>query len=123
MARDGNEWEKKVAKVCEGLAADGLITSYVKNDQLGFSIPYVHKGRSHQYWPDFLLKITPQASEDAADPTMERFLIVEVSGSQKSPGPTKGKGPHRTRQLVRCCKQPRWFRSVGLHRVGQGRGG
>lgn len=89
--KEGNEWEKKVAKVCEGLAADGLITSYVKNDQLGFTIPYVHKGVSHQYWPDFLLKLDPKATIDAIDPEMPRYLIVEVSGSQKSPGPTKEK--------------------------------
>ncbi|MFE5670929.1 BPTD_3080 family restriction endonuclease [Agromyces sp. NPDC056523] len=89
--KDGNEWEKKVAKVCEGIAADGLITSYVKNDQLGFTIPYVHKGVSHQYLPDFLLKLNPRATVDAINPDMPRYLIVEVSGSQKSPGPTKEK--------------------------------
>lgn len=89
--KEGNEWEKKVAKVCEGLAADGHITSYVKNDQLGFAVPYVHKGVSHQYWPDFLLKLNRGATVDAIDPEMPRYLIVEVSGSQKSPGPTKEK--------------------------------
>lgn len=89
--KEGNEWEKKVAKVCEGLAADGLITSYVKNDQLGFAIPYVHKGNRHEYWPDFILKLNPAATVDAVDPSMLRYLIVEVSGSQKSPGPTKEK--------------------------------
>lgn len=89
--KEGNEWEKKVARVCEGLATDGLLTTYVKNDQLGFTIPYVHKGVSHQYWPDFLLKLDPKATVDAIDPEMPRYLIVEVSGSQKSPGPTKEK--------------------------------
>ncbi|QEO16274.1 restriction endonuclease [Agromyces intestinalis] len=89
--KEGNEWEKKVAKVCEGLAADGLITSYVKNDQLGFAIPYVHKGRAHEYWPDFILKIDPNATVEAIDPDVPRYLIVEVSGTQKSHGPTQEK--------------------------------
>lgn len=84
--KGGNEWEKAVAIVCENLAAEGLISSYVKNDQLGFVIPYVHKGRTHEYWPDFLVRLPAQAGESFA-----RTLIVEVSGSQKSPGPTKEK--------------------------------
>ena len=31
--------------------------AYVKNDHLGFTIPYVHKGRSHSYIPDFLVRL------------------------------------------------------------------
>ncbi|WP_210481539.1 BPTD_3080 family restriction endonuclease [Naasia sp. SYSU D00948] len=84
--KDGNTWEHKVARVCEELVAEGVLTSYVKNDHLGFTIPYVHKGRSHEYWPDFLLRLAPVDGED-----FSRTLIVEVSGSQKSPGPTKEK--------------------------------
>jgi type III restriction enzyme len=49
----------------------------VKNDHLGLTIPYVHKGRRHEYWPDFVVSFDD-----------DRYLIVEVSGSQKSPGPT-----------------------------------
>ena len=81
--KGGNKWEKRIAQVSEQLAAEGVITSYVKNDHLSFAIPYVHKGVSHAYWPDFLLRIAPTAGED-----FPRTLIVEVSGSQKSPGPT-----------------------------------
>ena len=84
--KDGNEWERHVAEVCEVLVEQGLLTSYAKNDHLGFTVPYVHKGRSHEYWPDFLLRLAPIDGEDFA-----RTLIVEVSGSQKSPGPTKEK--------------------------------
>ena len=29
----------------------------MKNDHLGFTIPYVHKGRSHCYVPDFLVRL------------------------------------------------------------------
>jgi type III restriction enzyme len=84
--KDGNAWEKRIASVCEILVRGGELTSYVKNDHLGFTIPYVHKGRSHEYWPDFLLRLAPVEGED-----FTRTLIVEVSGSQKSPGPTKEK--------------------------------
>jgi type III restriction enzyme len=84
--KDGNTWEHRIAQVCETLVAEGLLTSYAKNDHLSFAIPYVHKGRSHEYWPDFLLRLAPIEGED-----FTRTLIVEVSGSQKSPGPTKEK--------------------------------
>ena len=89
--KTGNEWERALAQACEKLAEAGLLTSYVKNDHLGFEIPYVHKGIAHVYWPDFLLKLSPKACAEAADPAIERHLIVEVSGTQKSPGPTKEK--------------------------------
>ncbi|MFC5500675.1 BPTD_3080 family restriction endonuclease [Lysinimonas soli] len=75
--KDGNSWERRVAQVCDALAAEGTIDSYVKNDHLGLTIPYVHKGRRHEYWPDFVVHFDD-----------DRYLIVEVSGSQKSPGPT-----------------------------------
>jgi type III restriction enzyme len=78
--KDGNEWERRIAMVCEDLAAEGVITSYVKNDHLGLTIPYVHLGKRHEYWPDFVLKFD-----------VDRYLIVEVSGSQKPAGPTDEK--------------------------------
>lgn len=78
---DGNTWEKLLAQHCE-LNRD--VAAYVKNDHLGFDIPYVHKGRSHRYVPDFLLRLRPREGDDIV-----RTLIVEVSGGQKqahSPG-------------------------------------
>ncbi|MFC9939845.1 BPTD_3080 family restriction endonuclease [Nocardiopsis alba] len=79
----GNTWEQLLASELE-LNQD--VAAYVKNDHLGFSIPYVHKGRSHSYVPDFLVRIHRPEDED-----FDRYLIVEVSGSQKSPGPTRAK--------------------------------
>ncbi|NPB31555.1 hypothetical protein G7L58_23675, partial [Shigella sonnei] len=61
------------------------VLSYVKNDHLGFVIPYVHQGRTHSYVPDFLVRLKPREDD------VVRTLVVEVSGSQKSPGPTKAK--------------------------------
>lgn len=75
----GNTWEETVAGLLE---ADDRVASYVKNDHLGFDIPYVYEGRSHRYIPDFLVRLIT----DPGDVT--RTLIVEVSGGRKSPGPT-----------------------------------
>jgi type III restriction enzyme len=79
----GNTWEEGLAKHLEG---DRRVAAFVKNERLGFTIPYVHQGRSHGYVPDFLVRLMPEEDDDVV-----RTLIVEVSGTQKSPGPTKAK--------------------------------
>lgn len=78
----GNTWEEKVAGILE---RHPDVVAYAKNDHLGFTIPYVHEGRSHQYWPDFLVRLQPDADGE------ERTLILEVSGTRKSAGPTAAK--------------------------------
>lgn len=78
----GNSWEEGVAGILE---SHKDVHAFVKNDHLGFTIPYVHEGRSHQYWPDFLVRLKPDTDG------VRRTLIVEVSGGQKSPGPTQAK--------------------------------
>jgi type III restriction enzyme len=67
-----NTWEEKVAGLLE---AHGSVAAYAKNDHLGFAIPYVHEGRSHDYIPDFLVRLV---GDDVV-----RTLIVEVSGGRK----------------------------------------
>lgn len=93
----GNTWEQLLATECE-LSSD--VYSYVKNDHVGFVIPYVHKGISHNYFPDFLIHLTDQGDG------LDRYLIVEVSGSQKSPGPTRVKAETARNQ---------WCTSVNNH--------
>ena len=79
----GNTWEEGVAELLESLPQ---VAAYVKNDHLGFTIPYVFQGRSRQYLPDFLVRLKPLEHDEET-----RTLIVEVSGSHKPPGPTKEK--------------------------------
>jgi type III restriction enzyme len=78
----GNSWEEGLAQLLEH---HDRVKAYVKNERLGFTIPYVHAGQTHEYIPDFLVRLTAEPSD------VERTLIVEVSGSQKSPGPTSAK--------------------------------
>jgi type III restriction enzyme len=74
--KDGNTWEQLLATELE---MNKNVRAYVKNDHLDFVVPYVHKGRSHSYVPDFLVRLIKQDEFD-----VERTLIIEVSGSQKS---------------------------------------
>jgi len=81
--KDGNTWEEKMAQI---LQESPLVHSFVKNDHLDFTIPYTFEGKSHQYVPDFIARLV---GSDGAP--LEVFLIVEVSGARKSPGPTEAK--------------------------------
>jgi type III restriction enzyme len=86
----GNTWEEAVAQHLEALPQ---VAAYVKNDHLGFTIPYVYQGRSRQYRPDFLARLKPAEGENET-----RTLIIEVSGGRKPPGQT-GEKAATTRDL------------------------
>ena len=94
----GNTWEETVARHLEVMPQ---VAAYVKNDHLGFAIPYAFEGRNRQYLPDFLVRLKP-LDDDAET----RTLIVEVSGSHKPPGQTKEKA-ETTRNL--------WVPAVNNH--------
>jgi len=93
----GNSWEEKLAGYLE---ADDRVAAYAKNDHVGFTIPYTHAGRSHEYIPDFLVRLVMEPGD------MERTLIVEVSGSRKSPGPTAAKADTARHQW--CAAVNNW---------------
>ena len=78
----GNAWEEHVARVLEAIPH---VASYVKNDHLGFVVPYAIGGRNHQYLPDFLVRL-----KDTGD-GVARTLIVEVSGGHKPADSTQEK--------------------------------
>ncbi|WP_240643923.1 BPTD_3080 family restriction endonuclease [Antribacter gilvus] len=111
--KDGNTWEDELANVCESIAD---VEAYVKNDHLGLTIPYIHKGRSHDYLPDFVLKLRQR------DDDVQRFLIVEVSGGQKAPGPTQIKATTARDSWCAAVNNHggfgRWgYLEVGLHKA------
>ena len=93
----GNSWEEGLAYLLEH---NDHVASYVKNERLGFTIPYVHEGRTHDYIPDFLVRLVTDPDD------VERTLIVEVSGSRKSPGPTAAKAETARNQW--CAAVNNW---------------
>ncbi len=68
-------WEAKMAEVLEEMDE---VHCYVKNYQLGFSIPYTFNGEEKQYNPDYLLRV-----EDGHGADDLLNLIVEVSGEAR----------------------------------------
>ncbi len=71
----GNTWEQATA---EYLEMHPQVASYVKNDHLDFSIPYVYEGVGYDYVPDFVVRLVPEVEGAPV-----RTLIVEVSGGMK----------------------------------------
>ena len=65
-----SEWEAEFARVAEEHPG---VLSYVKNQGLGFEVPYLKGASAHRYLPDFILQVN-----DGHDAPLN--LIVEIKG-------------------------------------------
>jgi type III restriction enzyme len=74
---DTATWEKSAAFRLE--QAKDAVNCYVRNEGLGFQIPYQFEGVSHWYEPDYLVRLTDG-----------RMLVLEVKGHE----PEKDKAKH-----------------------------
>ncbi len=77
VVADTESWEQKMAQALEELGEEGLVISYVKNQNLGFYIPYSVGGEEHNYFPDFIVKIN-----DGRGIENPLNLIIEVTGKK-----------------------------------------
>ncbi len=68
VVADTQKWEQSAAYV---LDSHPLVDAFVKNTGLGFAIPYLHNGQSHDYVPDFIIRVK-------GEPV--RHLILETKG-------------------------------------------
>ena len=75
VVADTDSWEQKMAQALEDMDE---VLRYVKNDKLGFTIPYTLNGQEHQYIPDFIACIDDGHGKDDLI-----NLIVEVTGEKK----------------------------------------
>jgi len=73
-----SSWEQKMAQVLEDFEDMGEVICYVKNQNLGFTIPYTINGEEHNYVPDFIVRI-----DDGYGKENPLNLIVEVSGEAR----------------------------------------
>lgn len=75
VAADTDSWEQKMAFVLEEMDE---VVRYVKNQSLGFTIPYTLNGEEHQYIPDFIACLDDRQGRDDL-----LNLVVEVTGEKK----------------------------------------
>ncbi|MFC1905215.1 BPTD_3080 family restriction endonuclease [Chloroflexota bacterium] len=73
VVADTESWEQKMAQALEEMEE---VVCYVKNHNLGFTIPYTISGEEKNYIPDFIVRI-----RDGADEPLN--LIIEVSGEPR----------------------------------------
>ncbi|MFM7852522.1 MAG: hypothetical protein ACKO96_11560, partial [Flammeovirgaceae bacterium] len=52
------------------------VESYVKNQFLGFTVPYAMGGKDRQYYPDFIARVKGKDGK-------VKNLIIEISGMSK----------------------------------------
>lgn len=67
---DSEVWERSAAFVLE---TSSEVSAYVKNDHLGFEIPYEWEGQMHLYRPDFLVRLING-----------KMVLLEVKGYETS---------------------------------------
>ncbi len=75
VVADTGSWEQKMAQTLEEMEE---VICYVKNQNLGFKIPYTLNGEQGNYEPDFIVRIDDGRGRD--DPLN---LIIEVTGEKK----------------------------------------
>lgn len=73
VVADTESWEQKMAQALEEM---NEVVCYVKNHNLGFTIPYTLDGEEKNYIPDFLVHIRDKDNELIN-------LIVEVTGEKR----------------------------------------
>ena len=75
VVADTEFWEQKMAEVLENMPE---VIRYVKNHNLGFTIPYTLNGEEKNYIPDFIACVDDGRSQDDL-----LNLIVEVTGENR----------------------------------------
>jgi len=74
VVADTAKWEQSAAYF---LDTHPKVRAFVKNDHLGFAIPYLDNDQMHEYFPDFVVRL---------DLPGERYLILETKGYDESAG-------------------------------------
>jgi len=74
VVADTISWEQKLAQALEDMDE---VAKYVKNQNLGFAIPYILEGEQKNYIPDFIACIHDGRGEDDL-----LNLIIEVTGER-----------------------------------------
>lgn len=98
VAADTNSWEQRMAQALEELE---VVRCYVKNQGMGFTIPYTIAGEAHSYMPDFVAYVDDGHGEDDL-----LRLIIEVSGERDTIKQMK----------VKTCREL-WVPAVNNHVV------
>lgn len=76
IVADTKRWEQSAAYF---LDTHKKVESFVKNAGLGLGIPYFHNGVTHEYVPDFIVRLKQRSGMEAAG-IGPRHLVLETKG-------------------------------------------
>jgi type III restriction enzyme len=93
MVADTNKWEQSAAFLLDSHPG---IRKWVKNEGLGFFIPYRNKGLPARYLPDFIVETDRGLN-----------LIIEIKGQVTDNADVKAKAAHRWVEAVNRLGQHR----------------
>ena len=105
VVADTDSWEQKMAQALEDMPE---VVRYVKNHNLGFTIPYTLNGEEHQYIPDFIAVLDDGARAG-------RPAEPDRRGDRRSEEGQGRQGRHRAHAVGAGGQQPRRLRPLGLH--------
>ncbi len=100
-----SDWEAEFCRVAE---SHPRVHAYVKNQALGFEVPYLMGAIPRRYLPDFIVRI----DDGRADPLEPRRRDQGVPGRGR-----QGEGQHHAGLLGAGRQQPRHVRPLGLRGV------
>ena len=101
-----SSWE---AKYAEELDKNDNVEAWVKNDHIGFAIPYFHNGTFRYYHPDFVARLSHGY-----------YLIIEVKGKKKDEDQSKWNAMNKwIRAINNDNKDEQWHFKVCQDETGQ----
>lgn len=98
-------WEASVGFILDEHPA---VEAWIKNEHLGFEIPYFYEGRVRKYRPDFLARLT--------DGT---HLIIEVKGQETEEDRTKYQALHEWIEAVNNYKHAGQWKAVIVRKASE----
>ena len=104
VVADTESWEQKMAQTLESMPE---VIAYVKNQNLGFTIPYTVDGNERAYTPR--LHRPPRRR-----PRPRRFVEPHRRGLRRPTPRQRRQSRHRQDVVGGGREQPRWLREVGL---------
>jgi type III restriction enzyme len=72
VVADTAKWEQSAAYFID---THPDVDAFVKNQGLGFTMPYIHNGVGHDYVPDFIIRLKARGPKDRP-----RYLVFETKG-------------------------------------------
>lgn len=82
-------WEQAATFQIEAMAREGTVECYVRNYQLGFTIPYEVEGEERAYEPDFIIRVS-----------VRHHVVLEIKGHPDENENSKHQGARRWVEAV-----------------------